>query len=309
MPVAHVAGTGWGLIAFYNGACSIITPDFDAGAILRAISTEKISRNFLVPTAIQAVLRHPDISTSDFSRLRFALYGASPIPLELLREAVATFGCDFVRNYGMTETCGTVVALGPEDHDPCGSPRMASAGKALPGVELRVVDEQLKPVGPGITGEILIRSPTTMIKYWQQPTATADALVDGWMRTGDAGYLDRDGYLFVQDRLKDTIISGGENVYPAEVESVLYAHPEVGEVAVIGVPDPRWGEAVTAIVVPAGQSVDVPGLLAWARERLAAYKVPKTVILRDGLPRNASGKVLRRELREPFWAGMARQVN
>ncbi|MDO7836448.1 fatty acid--CoA ligase [Sphingobium sp. HBC34] len=309
MPVAHIAGTGWGLVAFYNGARSIIMPEFDAGQILDLISSEQISRIFLVPTAIQAVLRHADVVKSDFSRLKYILYGASPIPLGLLREAIDVFGCGFVQNYGMTETCGTVVSLGPEDHDANGGERLAAAGRALPGVELKIVDERLAPVAAGVIGEIMIKSPTTMIGYWKRPEATADALIGGWMRTGDAGYLDQDGYLFVQDRLKDMIISGGENVYPAEVESTLYSHPDVAEVAVIGIPDDRWGEAVTAIVVPANGAVDERELLQWARERLAAYKVPKKVIVRQELPRNPSGKIMRRLLREPFWAGMDRAVN
>lgn len=309
MPISHIAGSGWGLVAFYNGAKSIIMPEFDAGEILDALSREQISRIFLVPTAIQAVVRHPGVAEADFSRLRYILYGASPIPLGLLREAIEVFGCGFVQCYGMTETCGTIAALPPEDHVAQGHKRMSAAGKALPGVELRIVDDRLDPQPPGTIGEILIRSPTTMIGYWNRPEATAEVLVDGWMRTGDAGYLDEDGYLFVQDRLKDMIISGGENVYPAEVESVLYSHPDIAEVAVIGIPDERWGEAVTAIVVPAGESVDEQELLRWARQRLAAYKVPKRVLLRNELPRNPSGKILRRVLREPFWAGTDRGVN
>ncbi|WP_103727653.1 fatty acid--CoA ligase [Novosphingobium sp. HII-3] len=309
MPIAHISGTGWGLVALYNGAKSIVMPEFDAGVILRAVSNERISRVFLVPTAVQAVLRHPDAAQSDFSRLRYILYGASPIPLGLLREAMAVLGCEFVQNYGMTETCGTIVALPPEDHSPAGNERMKSAGKALPGVELRIVDEELEPVPARTIGEILIKSPTTMIGYWNRPDATREALVDGWMRTGDAGYLDEDGYLFVQDRLKDMIITGGENVYPAEVESTLHSYPGIEDVAIIGVPDERWGEAVTAIVVPTAKGVDEKALLLWARERLAAYKVPKRVILTDALPRNPNGKILRRLLREPFWTGKGRAVN
>ena len=309
MPVAHISGTGWGLVAMYNGAKSIVLPEFDVTAILKAISSEHISRVFLVPAAIQAVLRDPAVAQSDFSRLRYILYGASPIPLPVLQEAIEVFGCGFVQNYGMTETCGTIVALPPEDHSAGGNPRMASAGRPLPGVHIRIVDEDLNEVPTGSTGEILISSPTTMIGYWDRPEATQEALHNGWMRTGDAGYLDEDGYLFVQDRIKDMIITGGENVYPAEVESALQAHPDVDEVAIIGIPDERWGEAVTAVVVPHGETIDGDALCVWARERLATYKVPKSVIVRDELPRNASGKILRRMLREPFWKGRDRAVN
>lgn len=239
MPVAHVSGSLWGLIGIYNGMQSLILPEFDAGKVLDAISREPISKVFLVPAAIQALLRHPRVATADFSRLRHILYGASPIPLELLREAMATFGCGFVQNYGMTETCGTIAALAPEDHDPAGSDRMRAAGRAMPGVEIKIVDGDLTAVANGTIGEVVVRSPTTMLGYWNRDEATRQTLVDGWIRTGDAGFLDDAGYLFIQDRLKDMIISGGENVYPAEVEGVLYGHPAIADVAVIGIPDPR----------------------------------------------------------------------
>ncbi len=310
MPVAHIAGTGWGLVGLQNGAKSIILPEFDPAEVIRVVSTEPVAKLFLVPAALNMVLRHPAVGTADFSRLRHLLYGASPIPLDLLREAVGVFGCGFVQCYGMTETTGTVVALAPEDHSLEGNPRMRSAGRALPGCEVKVVGPDDAPLPPGTTGEILVRSPSNMLGYHGRQEATQEALRDGWMRTGDAGYLDEEGYVFIQDRLKDTIITGGENVYPAEVESVLFGHPAVADVAVIGVPDARWGEAVNAVVVPkGGADVDVPALLAWARERLAGYKVPKAVHLAQALPRNPSGKVLRRELREPFWAGRERAVN
>lgn len=310
MPVSHVSGAIWGMIGIYSGIKSIIMPEFDAGEIIRIMSAEPISKIFMVPAAIQAVLRHPDIGTGDFSRLRYILYGASPIPLDLLSEAVTVFGCGFIQNYGMTETTGTVTALPPEDHEIGGNARMRSAGCAMPGVELRIVDETLSPLPIGEIGEILVRSPTNMLGYWNRPDATRESLVDGWMRTGDAGFLDADGYLYVQDRLKDMIITGGENVYPAEVESVLYGHPAIADVAIIGIPDIKWGEAVTAIVVSAGdQQPDEAEILAWARERLAAYKVPKHIFYQAALPRNPSGKILRRELRAPYWEGRERAVN
>ena len=310
MPVSHVSGAIWGMIGIYSGIKSIIMPEFDAGEIIRIMSAEPISKIFMVPAAIQAVLRHPDIATSDFSRLRYILYGASPIPLDLLSEAIKVFGCGFIQNYGMTETTGTVTALPPEDHEIAGNERMRSAGCAMPGVELRIVDETLTPLPLGEIGEILVRSPTNMLGYWNRPYATREALIDGWMRTGDAGFLDADGYLYVQDRLKDMVITGGENVYPAEVESVLYSHPAIADVAIIGIPDVKWGEAVTAIVVPAGdQEPDEAEILAWARERLAAYKVPKRIFYQASLPRNPSGKILRRELRAPYWEGRERAVN
>lgn len=309
MPVAHIAGTGWGLVAFYSGAKSIILREFDAGEIIRLISEENVSRIFLVPTALQAMMRHPDAASGDYSRLRYICYGASPIPLEILKQAIDMFGCGFVQNYGMTETTGTVVALPPEDHDPAGNARMKSAGMALPGVRIRIVDEAGQDLPPGAVGQVLISSPTTMAGYWHQPEATAATLVDGWMSTGDAGYLDEDGYLYICDRMKDMIISGGENVYPVEVEGVLHGHPLVTDVAVIGVPDSHWGEAVTAFIVPAGEGADADAIVSWARQKLASYKVPKQIHFCDELPRNANGKILKRVLREPFWADKDKAVH
>jgi len=211
----------------------------------------------------------------------------------------------------MTETTGTICMLPPEDHDPAGNPRMRSAGKALPGVELKVVDEAGNSVSVGDVGEVMTRSTNNMVGYWQLPEATAKTVdSEGWVRTGDAGYLDADGYLFIHDRVKDMIITGGENVYPAEVESAIYGHPDVLEVAVIGVPDPKWGEAVKAVCAPKpGHSIDPESVINWARERIAAFKVPKTIDLIEALPRNPSGKILRKDLRAPYWVGYDRQVN
>ena len=210
----------------------------------------------------------------------------------------------------MTETWGTVVSLPPDDHQPETPERLTAAGRALPGVELRILDPEGRPLPAGQPGEIAIRSPTNMPGYWERPEETARTLIgEGWLRTGDAGLLDEDGYLFVLDRIKDMIISGGENVYPAEVESAIYGHPDVADVAVIGVPDERWGEAVKAcVVLKPGATGDAAGIIGWARERIAGFKCPKSVEFLDALPRNPSGKILRRTLRERWWAGR-RQVN
>jgi long-chain acyl-CoA synthetase len=247
----------------------------------------------------------------DYSRLKYILYGASPIPLDLLRECISVFGCGFCQQYGMTETCGTIVYLPPEDHDPAGNKRMRSAGIPMPGVEIKVVDEAGRTVPPNTVGEIAIRSISNMAGYWNLPEATAQTIdKEGWLRTGDAGYLDEDDYLYIQDRVKDMIISGGENIYPAEVENAIYGHPGVQEVAVIGVPDEKWGEVVKAIVVPRpGATIEPQEVIAFARSRIAQFKTPKTVDIIDALPRNASGKILRRQLREPYWAGHAKRVN
>jgi long-chain acyl-CoA synthetase len=222
------------------------------------------------------------------------------------------FGCHFVQQYGMTETTGTIVYLPPQDHDPKGNARMRSAGLPLPGVELCILDADGKELGPNQVGEIATRSQANMKGYWNRPDATRSTVDEsGWLRTGDAGYLDEDGYLFIQDRIKDMIITGAENVYPAEVENAIHGHPDVADVAVIGVPDDTWGEAVKAIVVPKpGVEPDAASIIAYARERIAHYKAPRSVdFLATPLPRNSSGKILRRELREPYWAGKERRVN
>lgn len=311
MPCAHIGGTGLGVMALAAGIASCILAEFSPDTVLDAVEQNGITRFFMVPAALQMVINHPRAATTDFSRLKYIFYGAAPIPLELLRECIKVFGADFIQAYGMTETCGTIVSLWPEDHDPAGNIRMRAAGRALPGVELKVVDENGNELPPGEVGELMTRSSNNMLGYWKLPEATANTLTeDGWIRTGDACYIDEDGYLFIHDRMKDMIISGGENVYPAEVESAIYGHPAVLEVAVIGVPDETWGEAVKAVCVPKpGATIDPADIIAWARARIAPFKVPKSVDVIAMLPRNASGKILRKDLREPYWAGMERRVN
>lgn len=311
MPCAHIGGTGLGIMALASGLPGHVLAEFTPDGLFDAIETGGVTRFFIVPAALHILLQHPRCGTVDYSRLKYILYGAAPIPLELLRQCIQMFGCEFIQAYGMTETTGTIVMLPPEDHDPNGNARMRSAGKPLPGVELKIVgaDGQSLPVGE--VGELLTRSSNNMLGYWNLPDATAKTMTaDGWVHTGDAGYLDADGYLFIHDRVKDMIITGGENVYPAEVESAIYGHPDVLEVAVIGVPDEKWGEAVKAVCAPKpGHSIDADSIINWARERIAGFKVPKTVDAIDALPRNPSGKILRRELRAPFWEGRERQVN
>jgi acyl-CoA synthetase (AMP-forming)/AMP-acid ligase II len=311
MPFGHIAGVGQALLILLSGEEMIIHREFDPGAVLDAIETHRLKRLFLVPAALQMLLAHPKADNADFSSLRYFSYGASPIPVPLLEAGMARLGCRFFQVYGMTETWGGVVALPPEDHDPARRHLLASAGKPMPGVEIRIRDADGHVLGAGLTGEIEVRSPSTMAGYWGQEDATRAALsADGWLRTGDAGMIDDEGYVFIQDRIKDMIISGAENIYPAEVESALYAHPDVADVAVIGVPDAKWGEAVKAVVVPvAGAAPDPAALIAFARERIAGYKCPKSIDFVEALPRNPSGKILRRELREPHWAGRERRVN
>ncbi|MDB5432327.1 MAG: acyl-CoA synthetase [Caulobacter sp.] len=311
MPVSHIGGTGWGIVGLFNGAKGVVAREFDPFKVLDFIEGDHISKMFMVPAALQIVVRQPRARQVDYSRLKYILYGASPIPLDLLRECMEVFGCGFCQQYGMTETCGTIVYLPPEDHDPAGTPRMRAAGLPMPGVEVKVMDEAGAAVATGAVGEVAIRSVSNMVGYWNLPEATAATVgANGWLRTGDAGYLDADGYLFIHDRVKDMIISGAENIYPAEVESAVYGHPAVAEVAVIGVPDDQWGEAVKAVVVlKPGTAATAEDIITFARTRIAAFKAPKTIDFIDALPRNASGKILRRELREPYWAGRERRVN
>ncbi|MDJ0644242.1 MAG: fatty acid--CoA ligase [Erythrobacter sp.] len=311
MPCFHISGTGTGIGTMVAGTNSIVLPEYDPTKALDLIENYNISKIFLVPAAIQILLNHPRVPEVDFSRLKFVTYGASPIPLELMKQAMDVLGCGFVQMYGMTETSGTIVALDPEDHVPEGSPRMRSVGKPLAGVEVKIIDDAGEEVPTGTVGEIATRSSKNMRGYWNNPEATAETIdAEGWLRTGDAGYLDEDGYLYIHDRVKDMIISGGENVYPAEVENALYSHPKVADVAVIGVPHEKWGEAVKACVVAKdGEELSEADVIAHAREHIAGYKCPKSVDFIEALPRNPSGKILRRELRAPYWEGKDRAVN
>ena len=311
MPCAHIAGTAPGFIALVEGLPGIVLAEFDPARVFDAVENRGVTRAVIVPAALQTLLNHRDCARTDFSGLRYIYYGASPIPLELLRQCIAMFQAKFIQVYGMTETTGSVCELPPEDHSVEGTPRMRSAGKPLPGVEMIISGGDGKEMPVGEIGEIVTRSSNNMLGYWKLPEATASTMdADGWIATGDVGYMDADGYVYIYDRAKDMIITGGENVYPAEVESAIYGHPDVLEVAVIGVPDAKWGEAVKAICVPKpGQAINPDSVIGWARERVAGFKVPKSVDTIAALPRNPSGKILRRELREPYWAGRERQVN
>ena len=312
MPGFHIAGAGWALIGLYNGCTNIVMRDVDPAAILQAIPQHAITNVFLVPAVIQFLMMMPGVDDVDFSTLRTIAYGASPISDDVLSRAMALFGCEFIQIYGMTETTGAISQLDPADHDPLSRPDLLrSCGQPYPWVGVRIVDGNGDDVPDGSVGELWVRGSTNMAGYWNNPAATAATVTaEGWLKTGDAGYRDEGGYLYLHDRVKDMIVSGGENVYPAEVENVLMTHPGVGDVAVIGVPDERWGEAVKAVVVPAA-AADPPSesdLLAFARERLAGFKMPKSVDFTDVLPRNPSGKLLKRALREPYWEGVQRRI-
>jgi len=310
MPLFHVAGTSMTMQIIAAGGRIVYLPRAEPEAILHAIETQGINRLFIVPAALNTLINHPRAAHTDFSSLRFVVYGASPIPLDVLRRAMSVMKCGFVQQFGTTETNGSLVYLPAEEHDPAGTPRMLAAGRPMPGAELRIVDGAGQATPVGTVGEIWVRSDQVMAGYWKKPEATAAVLTaDGWYKTGDAGYLDAEGYLYIHDRVKDMIVSGGENVYPAEVESALHEHPDVMDCAVIGVPDPTWGEAVKAIVVlHPGRTLQAADLIAFARPRIAGYKVPKSVDFVTELPRNPSGKILKRELRKPYWPEGGRMV-
>jgi long-chain acyl-CoA synthetase len=311
MPTFHIAGAGWGMVGLCFGCRTVVLRDVDPAAILRLIPEKGITNAFMVPAVIQFLLMTPGVDDVDFSTLRALVYGASPITEAVLTAGIERFGCEFIQVYGLTETTGAIVQLDGVDHDPVDRPRLLrSCGRPYPWVEVRVVDGATgEDAADGAVGEIWTRSHQNTIGYWNNPAATAEAITpDGWFKTGDAGFLE-DGYLFLHDRVKDMIVSGGENVYPAEVENALMKHPGVGDVAVIGVPDDTWGEAVKAIVVAAaGAEPSEAELIAFAREHLAGFKLPKSVDFIDVLPRNPSGKLLKRELRAPYWAGHDRQI-
>ena len=306
MPLFHVAGANMGMLGLYQGARSIVMAEADPAKILELIQTHAISQAFLVPALINMILQHPALKAADLTCLEKVYYGASPISEDVLVSAQKRFGASFTQLYGLTETIGLGTYLPPEAHE---GARLRSCGMPSPGVEVRVTLDG-RAAAPLEVGEIEIRSAGVMKGYWNRPEATAEAIdTEGWFRSGDAGYFDADGYLYVHDRVKDMIVSGGENIYPAEVENALFSHPQIADAAVIGVPDERWGEAVKAIVVVhPGTNPDPAAIIAHCHGLIARYKAPKSVDFVDVLPRNPSGKVLRRELRKPHWEGKGRLV-
>ncbi len=312
MPLFHVGGMSYALLALGQGARIVMARIPDPGALLDMIAIERITHTFLVPALMGAMTQAPVAAARDLSSLRAVSYGASPCPLPVMRASLDLFGPKLHQVYGMTEACGVVTSLGPADHDdPSVEHRLVSAGKPIIGVEIEVRDpDRGTPLPTGEPGEIWVRTEQLMSGYWGKPDATASALTeDGWLRSGDGGHIDADGYVYVTDRIKDMIVSGGENVYPAEIERVLAEHPTVADVAVIGVPDERWGEVPKAVVVArSGQDIDTDALLAHCREHLASFKCPKSVDVLDALPRNATGKILKKDLRKPYWEGRDRQT-
>ncbi len=307
MPLYHIGGCGWALAVLTMGATAVVVREVIPQELLQVIAEERVNSGFLVPAVLLFLTQLPDVQSADLSSLRNILYGASPISQELLRRSIEVFNCRFTQVYGLTETTGAITALRFEDHQ---GERLLSCGRPMFGAEIKVVDALDEEVPSGAIGEIVYRGSGIMEGYWGRPEDTATTIRNGWLHTGDAGTMDADGFVYIRDRIKDMIVSGGENIYPAELESVLADHPEVADVAVIGVPDDRWGETVKAIVVPQqGAVLTDQDLIEWSRDRLAGFKRPRSVDFVEAIPRNPSGKILKRQLREPYWAGRERQVN
>jgi acyl-CoA synthetase (AMP-forming)/AMP-acid ligase II len=302
IPFFHISGLGLLLAANLNGSQLLLDQVTDTPGLLQFLTSRRVTHAAVVPTVLQRLLALPEAATADWSALSHIVYGASPIPLPVLRAAVDVIGCSFVQSYGLTESTGGFTLLGPADHVPGEevAHRLRSAGRPMAGARVRVVDpDTLQDRAPGERGEVLVAGSRVMKGYWRKPEQTAEVMLPGgWLRTGDGGSFDADGFLYLHDRLKDMLISGGENVYPAEVESVLTGHPAVAEVAVVGVPSDRWGESPYAVVVlRPGAEVTEGELIGWSRERLAHFKCPVGVSFAAELARTASGKLRKQAIR------------
>lgn len=311
MPLFHIGGLIWALATFRFRGVAIVIQSFDAEDVLAIFNRERVTHVNLVPAMIRALVASPSVRTQDHSSLKMILYGTAPIGRPLLVEALRIFGNIFVQVYGLTETSSAITQLDASDHRDPASEILNSAGRPYPWVKAKIVNPTTRtPCNANETGELWVQSTQNMLGYWHNAEATAAIMVDGWLRTGDTGYFDSAGYLYLTDRLKDLIVSGGENIYPAESERILLEHLAVSEVAVVGVPDSKWGETAKAFVVlKAGCIVSDQELIQFVRERLAHFKCPSSVEFVETLPRNAAGKVLKRQLRDPFWQGHARRIN
>lgn len=311
-PLFHIGGMGSMVFSIYKGLHTLLHRSFDPQQFVDDIEQYPVSNVFMVPAMIMAILQLPDIEGRDFSNLNQVFYGASPISESILRRALAVFECDFIQMYGMTETTGTVINLSADDHRKAlaGKPELLrSCGRPSVGAEVKVMDRNGEELPAGEIGEIWLRSDTVMQHYYNLPEATAASLTDGWVHTGDAGYLDTEGYLYLKDRIKDMVVSGGENIYPVEVENAIAQHDAVADVAVIGVPDDKYGESLLAFVVlKPGQALQLEQLIDFCRERIAGYKIPRQMQVVEELPRNPSGKILKKILRQPYWEDVGRNI-
>ncbi|MGH7860235.1 MAG: class I adenylate-forming enzyme family protein, partial [Candidatus Binatia bacterium] len=311
VPFYHIAGTAQMMTTMWSGRRLVVLPQFDTKEWLLAIERERVTNAMVVPTMLKQVVDHPDLHAHDLSSLKNLSYGGAQMPLPVIRRAIErlpkTVG--FVNAYGQTETTSTLTILGPEDHRLEGSPeeietklrRLTSIGKPLPDVEFKVVDDDGKELPPGDVGEIAIRTARVMKGYATEGGGAMAPLEGGWLRTRDMGWVDADGYIYLAGRKDDMIIRGGENIAPAEVESVLQSHPDVEDVAVFGLPSEEWGQIVAAAVVPRTGTSLTPGLLVdYCKQRLASFKKPETVVFLPELPRNPLGKILKKDLKQQF---------
>jgi acyl-CoA synthetase (AMP-forming)/AMP-acid ligase II len=306
-PQFHIAGNTWLRMFMYVAACTIIHKFFNPADTLKTIQEEKATHMNIVPTQLVAMLNVPDFDKYDLSSMKLIWYGASPMPLEVLKRGLKVFGNIFGEGYGQSESGPAISHMSKEDHDVLNMPgadqkHLMSAGKPDIGVQVRIVDESENDCEPGVVGEIIVKSKHIMAGYWNKPEDTKNTIVDGWLHTGDMGYYDENGYIYIADRKKDIIITGGENVFPREVEEVLYQHPAIHEAAVIGIPDPYWVEKVHAIIVPRKDaSITAEEVIAFCKLRIAGYKTPKSIELAADLPKNAAGKIVKKELRAKYW--------
>jgi long-chain acyl-CoA synthetase len=313
MPLFHIGGSKDFWAYFCVGGCNVILKFFDPAVTLRTIQEERATDIQIVPTHLGAILSLPDYERYDLSSLKRMLYAASPMPFELLKKGLETWGPIFIQAYGMTETGPNLCYLRKEDHQvleksPEEQKVLLSCGQPYLGVHVRIVNDGGEDLEPGEVGEIVVRG-NTMLEFWRKPEETREIVRDGWLHTGDMGRYDERGFVYIVDRKKDMIVSGGENIFPREVEEILYQHPEIKEGAIIGVPDPYWVERVHAVVVlKEGASLTSDELIDFCKQRIARYKAPKSVEFVEALPKTPSGKILKRELREKYWAGLERKV-
>ena len=310
LPSFHIGGLWWAICGLASGAENVLIETFVDVEVLEAISQYQITKMMVVPAMIQVLLAEPQCKQTDFSSLKYIVYGGSPIAEAVLKDAIAVFDCGFAQIYGMTETGNCAICLLPEAHISGNSNLLKSAGRAFPGVSVAVIDSDCNELPPYQIGEVRLKSPANMVGYWKLPEATAKTLIDGWIHTGDAGYIDEEGYLFICDRIKDMICYAGENVYPAEVENVLHEHPAVAEVGVIGVPDLDFGESIKALIVLKPQ-MDAKALevINFVRGKIADFKLPRSIEFVESLPRTPSGKIQKGKLREKYWQDYQRRVN
>ena len=313
-PMFHLADAWAAWTVSWLGARHVFMRQFNPQEWLELVRRERVTVSLLVPTMINAIVNFPGVERYDTSSLRLITFGASPMPEDRLRAAMKVLGCGFSQLYGMTETAPFATQLVPEDMVTEGDERLVrrlgSCGREIAGVQVRVVREDDAEVAPGEVGEIVMRGPNVMLGYWRQPEVSAETLRGGWMHSGDLATVDEEGYVYIVDRKKDMIITGGENVYSTEVEDALYRHPAVLEAAVIGVPDEKWGERVHAVVVlKAGQQAEAAELSDFCRQHIAGYKIPRSVEFAEALPKTGSGKIQKADLREKHWSGYERRVH